>query len=68
MNMTPLQFKTEAAKAKTYADMNSLFKNTDINMLKDFVHAAKSAQKFVQLTMRDETMLSSADHYIANHS
>lgn len=62
--MATNEFKDKLALCKDYEDTYTLMRITPKEILKEFVNALNKAKEFIELTMRDETLLSIAKGYI----
>jgi hypothetical protein len=63
MNMKT--FKDKLAAAKDYEDLFSLMRITPKDILKEFVNSLENAKEYIELTMRDETLLNTAKGYLS---
>lgn len=59
--------KEKLNKCVTWNDANEVFKTTDKGVIKEFIDALEKAKNFIDLTMRDEALLSYAILYIKHN-
>lgn len=63
--MNTKTFKDKLADCVDYEDIFSLMRITPKDILKDFTNALENAKEYIELTMRDETLLNTAKGYIS---
>lgn len=63
--MNTKTFKDKLAAVKDYEDLFSVMRITPKDILKDFVNALENAKEYIELTMRDETLLNTAKDYLS---
>lgn len=63
--MNTKTFKDKLAACVNYEDIFSLMRITPKDILKDFTNALENAKEYIELTMRDETLLNTAKGYIS---
>jgi hypothetical protein len=59
--------KEKLNKCVTWADSQKVWEDSPKHMVQDFVNALKKAKEFVDLTMRDEFLLTQAEPYLSCH-
>lgn len=58
------EFKDSLGKCVNYEDIFEVMRVTPKGILKEFVNALDTAREFIELTMRDETLLNTAKGYL----
>jgi hypothetical protein len=56
--------KEKLNKCVTWADSQEVFKETPNGVIREFINALENAKNFIDLTMRDEFLLTQAISYI----
>jgi len=59
--------KEKLNKCVTWADSQKVFEETSKGVIEEFINALETAENFIDLTMRDEFLLTQAILYIKNH-
>ena len=63
--MNTKTFKDKLAACVNYEDIFSLMRITPKDILKDFTNTLENAKEYIELTMRDETLLNTAKGYLS---
>lgn len=63
--MNTKTFKDKLAACVDYEDIFSLMRITPKDILKDFTNTLENAKEYIELTMRDETLLNTAKGYLS---
>ena len=56
--------KEKLSKCVTWGDSQKVFEETPINIIKEFIDALEKAKNFIDLTGRDEFLLTQAQSYV----
>jgi hypothetical protein len=59
--------KEKLNKCVTWQDSQDVLKDTPKEVIREFINALETAKEFIDLTMRDEFLLSQAVSYLQYH-
>jgi hypothetical protein len=59
--------KEKLSKCMVWADSQKVFEETPNGVIREFIDALENAKNFIDLTMRDEFLLTQAQSYIQHN-